>query len=171
MIDTETLEALEAWKNAGGKVLTIWAVGDAPEGPDFDGDDARDDPTYRVRTSADEGGGWPSNTRWHHTKSEAKGAVSQRNQSWFAPAAMWPVKLLYFGGPAQAAAVGYDFMRYHIGAASTTELIKKWEGWARKDRGRLGRLVKKTPELAPLMAQMMLDSLLDADVFAPDPEC
>tara|TARA_R100000152_G_scaffold20707_1_gene15439 strand:- start:3867 stop:4394 length:528 start_codon:yes stop_codon:yes gene_type:complete len=168
MIDTETLETLETWKSAGGKVLTLWAVGDAPEGPDFDGDDARD-PTYKVRTSGDLDGGWPSNTRWHHTKSEAATAARQRSQKW--PAVFWPVKLLYFGGAAQAAAVGYDFMRYHISAASTTELTKKWEDWARKDRGRLGRLVKKTPELAPLMAQMMLGSFLNADVFAPDPEC
>tara|TARA_R100000152_G_C6758033_1_gene181895 strand:- start:207 stop:464 length:258 start_codon:yes stop_codon:yes gene_type:complete len=82
------------------------------------------------------------------------------------PTQFWSVELLYMGGPSQAAAVGADFILWHIGGANSESLKKKWAGWAKRDRGLMGRLVEHRPELAETLAGLMFYAFESADVVA-----
>ena len=169
MIDKETKRT---WKSAGGKILTLWCVGPAPiqvtPGRNKYGEEHPSAFAEASRTSACTIEGWCANTSWWNTKAEA---LSEKNAAVNSDLAVWPVELLYIGGAAQAAAVGVDLIRWHTGAAKSTALTEKWAGWARRDRGRMGWIAKECPWVVSEITKMMLDSLDNAYVFAPDPEC
>jgi len=93
-------------------------------------------------------------------------AARRRSGPMGSPTQFWSVELLYMGGPAQAAAVGADFILWHIGAAKISCLKKKWAGWAKRDRGLMGRLVGHKPELAETLAGLMFYAFESADVVA-----